>query len=408
MFKDILKQIWKNIYIRTILISFSVLIVFLLVYKSRESIYNSFDRFFRGATFDDPYTWSGNYYGFSENEPAAIRLFRAGLEDLIEEAADIYDQDEPEVILKNLKNLHSDWQSYLTQDSLKLVQMMFQDMQLFCDKDFVNIETMSNRWEKEEKLKSRHLKSSADRKKNPFDYALDAEKYHKLLNNLLSLDFNTFSLASEKKPDAWAVLTYRATFYETICRYSKSAHLFQKSLDYFEYKTEKKILFADKEPENRIIQKVHPDALYEKLHEQLKKNKEYHRLLRAFFYNAFRATSDYDWKMKMSEKTFQITNEKDYANRYLETALLFSRFSSIKSNKANFKKLLNEIDYKGIEFEPLYIYSLAEIAFRAGYYKKSRTLVNHITRQALVRQKSQAFILRNSYRLSFMLSLMGF
>ena len=205
------------------------------------------------------------------------------------------------------------------------------------------------------------------------------------------------------------MLHFREKILQASCKPLKASHSWQKALDYIEFKEEKKIVTD--QPENTEIM---PDELATMVTMRLKENKKYKRLLKEFFLRSFNVTQNIEWKLRKSWASFVLTSQrsgrrdqrdsKDYLLAHVKTILEKSRISSVPMNRLIFAEL-KKISYPGIEFEPTYVYALAETSFRARLYTQSRALINGLANQGLTRARGQ---LKQVKRLQFMLQLLGY
>jgi len=384
LLKYLLQNLWKNIFARIGIIFFIFILIFSLVYKSKNSIYTFFNQIFKGMEFDNPSSYAHQAYGYSENPIKAISLYKDGIEDMLDVIFDIYELSLPDKIFIKKINLKTHYKNSITNNIDKNLSICFSDMKLFC-KSFLNKTGLANKIEKEEKLTKRTLELQVKNKPTPYSFILTKENYLNLRSKLIEIDMKYFERSFQKKPDNLALITLREQINEAICKPYNNIRFIKKAIYYLEYKTEKNYYYDQK----NMNEKIDFEKIYDKTFSKLTKNKFYIYLLKKFFIQSKNITKDISWQLKKSLTLFLKTNDKIYLSYYIKNSLKKARTSSSKTATIIFNKLY-AIQYKNISKDFDYVYALAEIAYLShSKIKLAKRLVNSILKQHIYTNNNQ-------------------
>lgn len=397
-----LKKIWSNLYARIGVLVFASLIVFSLIYQVRMNIFIFFDRLSSGASFDDPYSWSGEPYGFSEDAEAASRLYQNGLYELVELAYDIYNYDIEGDIVPETTDLGENWQKHLEPQSIELVQALVADMRLFCKPPY-EAQTARKKWELRKKLEQRHRKQSTS--PNPFGFAVTSDNIASLRDQLYEINYNNLKVALEKKPDAYAVLTLHDTVLSGLCHPHRGLETWQSAIAYMEYRQEKSFYYQYFEENVKEKKPVPPpEELAQKAAFALAKDKQYQKYIKILFLKDRAMSENLEARLLRVKANYMLNQDPVYLKEYIRLLLEKSRQSSREQAKAIFETLY-QLEFKGYDQNPLYVYALAETAYRSHQFQKARSLVNHIIKEKIYHQ---VIDYKRAARLSLLVELQGY
>ncbi|MDH5717401.1 MAG: hypothetical protein OEZ22_07155 [Spirochaetia bacterium] len=401
MLKQIFSDIWRNKIARTGFFVAIFLISFSNIIQYRFQINNFINSFFKPHSFDNPDSFGNTPYGFEEDIEEALETYKTGLEKLIEESYDLYNYDIPEEIFEKKIDLNINWQKGLNRDSLEKVYYLFSDLSLFC-KPVTETDSVSTEWQRKEKLKKRKLRLNKTEKTSPFDFALKEDDYENIRNYLFDLDRKYFSIAIGMKPDSLAIITFRETLLNALCKSSIKPKLWIKAIEYKEYYHEKKIFNEIKNQGKNTRDFM--DEVYTKGLVNAKNDPYYISFLKSYFMASTARSENIQWKYDFSKNYYLLHKDKNYLYTYIESMLSKSRVSNIEENKLIFDELF-KLEYPNIESDFSYVYALAETAFRAANYKKSRAITNNIIKHRLYNNKTEYSHIK---RIDFMLELSGY
>lgn len=394
MLKQIFYDIWKNPVSRYGFVFLVSIMVLALILKAHMSIYTFVYNITAGDTFDDPHSYYGKSYNFEEEPDRANKLYRNTIEDIVEYSADLYKLEEPEKIFIEQWRPEDHWQSTLTPEARKLVNWLLSDLKLFC-LPFEESISISSRIRQEERLKKRKL-IKREKEGDILVYAVKDENYQKIANMLLEQESLSLRLALQKKPDHIPARRMQFDIYKASCRHDLITHRLRKTLSYLEYKTEKEIY-------NQLLETEYKDAneLSRLSFEKLKINRLYLALLNEYFHEAYYTTKDLHFRARQAWNIYMLDQDPDHLMKYVEARLELARVSGRIASAKIYENLLS-VSHRTIEFNPEYIYALAEVAYRAGKKKES---YEHLSRIIGNERHMKSTIYPEARRLWFLLDL---
>ena len=343
------------------MIFLGALMVISLVLKAHLQIYNFFHKISIGEAFDDPQSYYGSAYRFEEEPEKADRLYRKTIKEIVEYSAELYDLEEPEKIFVESYLPQDSWQKSLEPEARKLVYLLLFDLNLFC-MPFEEPVSISTQLQREERLKKRHL-VTRKKKGDILTYAVKDDNYKEIANMLWEHESLSLALALQKKPDHMPSRRLQFDIYKAICRPDLIKHRLRKTLSYLEYKTEKEVYFELRETELKDANQISHMSFA-----RLKKNRLYLTLLNEHFHQAYYTTEDLHWRARQAWNIYSLDHDPDHLMKYVEALLELARLSGRGANAKIYQDLLS-VSHRTIDFNPAYIYALAEVAYRGG--KKS-------------------------------------
>lgn len=393
MLEQILKDIWRSKGTRFTVIFILALMLFALIFKARFSILTTYQKIKLGQVFNNPITYAGEPYGFTEDDARAQKYFRKGIKKLSNLAVDIYRLDKPDQLLLEEPGEFAKWESALDKEAIIPIYNLLHDMELFCS-PFRSPATLHNRIQRERKMEDRK-ELPRKKSKDIIKYGVTEKNYLELANKLLNINADYFTTALQKKPDYLPALGVQKRLFLAACKPLKAVHSMQTTIHYIEYKTEKEIYQQreDDPPQNAQL-------LAAAVEISLKNNSIYKNLLQDHFRGSYYITQNIDWKIKQTYDLFLLNPKKDYLLRYVEATLESARLAGHQENRALHNRL-KAVMTQSIEDDPLYLYALAETAYRAGYYGDSARYLNRLKRSAAETHRLK----KDIDRLSFILNL---
>ena len=357
------RLIWNHFLTRLLLLVAIVIISAGYIFQVKFSIYNFFYYLVVGPIFDDPTTWRNEEYGFEENKKKAIQYYVEGLKELAEEAEDIYGKKLNQSPLRESIDPNTSWQNHLNPAHLETTLTLLKEVKLFCG-ELKNEGSFYDDWKKERLLENRQYEESEEKK---LVYVMTYDRVEETRKFLTDLNNDYFYIATQKKPDIYSVITIREDILQATCQPLHAISIWHKALSYQEFKAAKRF----------YTKSIDPDLLDEKVKLYLTQNNQYLKLLKAFFDRSLHVTSNLDWKVRESWRSFKITNTQESLKEYLESMLQKCRFSGIDECRLIYNSLYR-LRITNINTNPSYLYALAYIAFRSHKYDTVRGLVGQI------------------------------
>ena len=387
-------QVFKSTLSKLLFFVFISGVIFVGFYNIRFNLFNFVTTIIKGVQYNNIATWKQDTpYGFTEDEKKAVDLFEDGLENLAEKAHDIYKIDEPDKIILGLAKTNLSWQNYLDLNSLELVLSLLYEIHTFCG-DVKSIEDFHSEWKNEENENINSLKNNYQKERIRIDSKKMAQKYRLWI---LDNDFKYFHHALQKKPDLWGALTIRTSILDATCLPVKTTQIWNDAVNYIEYKTEKFVFenLIQRRKEARIS-----DAFL-LVEDALRQDVYYHKILKVFFERTLPLAPIPEWKMRSLAKAFDRTKDIDILNNYIKAALEQCQIDSVESCTAIYNNLFS-LESADILNNSNYIYTLAEVAYRAKLYEKSLQHINRAIEQEIFKDPSDH---KKAERLLLMLHL---
>jgi hypothetical protein len=329
-------------------------------------IYNFFHNMFVGEMFFDPSGYKTGEYGFNENPGKSEKLFKKGYQKLVKLASETYKIEYSDPMLSEKFNHEDSWESLASEDSLKLVYMLFHDMELFCvpfvgenDPDLTENEKLKKRYNVNRKSDNEGLQ-----------FAIKDDEFTKYANLILDIDQNYFYLSQQKKPDSIPALKMREKLLRAVCKPQNISVEMTRALEYREYKTEKEVYLHFKGG--------NPDFIADETYNNLRKDKLYGILLKEQFQNTFFVTQNIHDRLQQSYNYYILKHDDFYLENYIQSALEYSRNSGVRQNENIFAKLLSLMNEKNKSNKTL-LYALAEVGFRLHKYDESREYLDKLS-----------------------------
>ena len=357
-----LSQLWQNLIFRSVLLPLVLGIsIFFVIYNARYKIYNIIRNLRVGPMYGEITTWSKKPYGFEENLKKAMDFYKRGLEELVEKAIDIYSIEEGDhkLIISNVSS-EIGWQNHVNPLFLEATLTMLKDIKRLCKMPRVEI----SKYQEWSHNKDLNLKIYGRSKK--YNVIKDTEA-SKLRKWIMLLDKNYFYFAMQKKPDHYAAITLRQDIFQVSCQPLRTISLWYKPIDYLEYKAE----------QQNYVKGIRPDVLELRAKQSLKRNKKYAKMLNQFFQTFFPSTHQIDTKIKLSWKNLLTQQTMDSLNHYCKSMLERCRVSGPRDCRIVYNSLY-KLKFRGVNSNPTYLYTLAEVAFRSKAYQLSQKLLNEI------------------------------
>jgi len=384
MFKFLLHQIWKNKFIRYLLIATLAVIVVSFFLKVKFPIYNFFQKVFEQPEFDNPISYKGKPYGYTPDPSYARQHLKDALENIVSLAANIYDEniDSDEIFSKKIISLENNWRNNLNGKTLNLVYNVFYDLKLYC-KEVTSISSASTKWQQEKKLLKRHLKKQEFGEYNPYNFGISKNNLSSIVKDLMDIDYNYLYPAIQKQPDSWAIITLHEQIQQIACKPYRGITWWQRALYFLEYQQEKKVYLYHKKNKAKIL----ADAFPSKVFSLLKTNVRYKEFLKQFFLRNNLASWNGDLKIDQSWSNYLLTHELDYLLEYIKLMQVKSRTSGTAKAKKIYYTLLNKVRHRNIEANPYYLLALAESAFHAKLLNRALANVNHVLKEAVIESR---------------------
>jgi len=365
-------DIWKSKVSRVILLLLLLLSTFAAIYLIRIDIYTSLSTIGRGMVFDDPSTYDEGPFGFTEDAEQAESLYRESLEQLLEYTEDPYNFTIVEPLFDDAISEKENWSINLSPENAKIIKIYLNDIRVFCQ-NFRTQKTINAEIDYTKQLNQRH-KIISEENGQVSEFAISKGSFLEHANQLLSVDEKTLEMALQKKPDYLPALDLRNKIRGSVCKELTIPLNIMRTLGYLEYKFNKIEYFKGKH-----LHTPDPEIISENTFQSLKSNRTYKSLIKKHFSHSYYNSGNESWKAKKSWSLYILSQDKDYLNKHIASTLKISRVSNIQENKSYYNQLLS-IKHRGIEFEFLYNYALAEVAFRAGSIERSKMHLNKISK----------------------------
>ena len=335
---------------------------FVLIYEARYKIYNWVQYIRVGPIYEDPTTWPKGSYGFREDAKKSVEIYQDGLEKLIEKAVEVYSTDSKGKPLVSNVSPYVSWQNHLNPKFLEFVLSLMRDVGSFC-KDIPTEGNKYQKWDQNASLNPRKKAGSEGVEELP----VNADNAHVLREWLSSLDRDHFFISMQKKPDHYSVISLREYIFQASCKPLHVIGLWYKPIDYLEYKAEQEAYTPG----------IGRDVLERKAKQNLKNNEHYTKFLRQFFRRSFPSVGSTDTRIKLSWKNFLVHETMESLDKYLNAMLDRCRVSGVQDCRFIYRSLY-KLKFKGVSSNPVYLYTLAEVAFRGKEYALSKSLLNEL------------------------------
>ena len=312
-----------------------------------------------GPIYTDHSTWPKGPYGFEENLSQSTDIYKRGLKKLIEKAIRLYSVNEgnhkllTHKILENIK-----WQNHVNPVFLEATLTLIRDMRLLCKKPRIK-DIKYSEWSKNQSLEVLQ--------KNRKYPKISSSVIEELRRWIMLLDKSYYELSMEKKPDHYAVITLREDILQASCMPLRVIGVWYKAINYLEYLAEK----------NTYIKGMPADILENKTRQNLENDKHYEKILHQFFLRSFPSTNEVNSKIKLSWKNFLIQQDMKSLNNYCEAMLDRCRVSGPDDCRIVYHSLY-KLKFKNVNSNPVYLYSLAEAAFRSKEYNIAENLIKDV------------------------------
>lgn len=381
-----LRELWNNRIARYGLLFFSAAIIVSFIFSHRFEIYTFFSRIGETPAFDKPRTYAEKPYGFREDAKGALKKTHSGLKEILKLAEKTYNS--PGSKYKKVKTpelMEKNWAEFYTPQQLELVASLFEDMQLFCP-DLRSDQTALESWSTERKQSTRTEKLNKHGAKQVMRYAVTKDNFKKIRGKLLKADSKYFYPATEKKPDAFAVLLFREELRRASCLDEKSGSWWLRALNFKEYKQEQQ-LYYDSE------RKITPEELHKSSLQTLFRNPSYLKALREAEKRISVQTGNLNEKLNENWRAYTTLGEERYLLAYIDLLRRKSMRSS-KEEAAQIFQQLYAIQAPGIETSYTYLLALAETAYRSGEEKRGLYYLEMIDKQGLARSEGDRRYIR--------------
>ncbi len=314
-----------------------------------------------GSIYGDVTTWPKKPYGFREDLKKSVIFYKTGLKKLVEKAIDVYsiEQGDYKLIVSNISS-EVGWQNHVNPLFLEATLTMLKDIGLFCKLPRVE----DSKYQKWSQNKDLNLKTYGRSKKYSVIKKTEGDELRKWI---MLVDKKTFYFSTQKKPDHYATITLRKDLFQASCQPLHTINLWYTPIDYLEYKAEQQY----------YVKGIRPDVLELRAKQSLKHNKKYAKILNHFFQNFFPSTHQIDSKIKLSWKNFLTQQTMDSLNHYCKSMLERCRVSGPRDCQIVYNSLY-KLKFKGVNVNPTYLYTLAEVAFRSKAYHLVQKLINEV------------------------------
>ena len=366
MLMQMLKDIWNNKISKYLLITALAMIMIGLILSNKIPIYNFYSRLFSGKIYFDPNTYGNREYGYQENPAKARKLFGKGLKALVKLASHAYHIDYENPILPGELKHDRPWNSQVSENALKLVSLLFHDMELFC----IPFDTQDHqRFYSSEKLNQRNY-VQRDSEMESLVFAIKDDEFNTYANTLLEIDQSFFYMGLQKKPDSIPLLKIRENLLRAVCKPQNIGLQMTRAIQYKEYKIEKEVYRKYKGNDQEFIAN--------ETYNLLKKDKDYETLLKEQFQNTYFVTRSISERMKQSYNYYILKHDDYYLENYLTSILEYSAISGLKENEIIYNKALSLYHDQNTGNKSL-LYTLAEISFRLHKFAETKEYLDKLS-----------------------------
>lgn len=370
MLKYLFARLWKNPLSRYGMIAAITLILFGVIFTSRNQLYRFFSRTFSSADWSDVVRHGAKPFGFEENESKARDLTGKAWRDIYAlSEKKIGDSEKIEPLSAPVTR--KPYSQFLRKHAEEEIFMLFNGL-------FANCGTLITSTEISDREKPLGNVASAQTVAGKLRSHMTATE-----KSLLRIHATEVEAALQKKPDFVPAIELSEEIFRATCGMRDLATIWARAIDYREYYLQKQLYEADS---GKLYDK-HPELFHQKALESYRRDAQYRELLQHYFDTTRFRTPHNPAQLKNLREAYAA-----FPNAKSLTALIAGLLAEARNSNATTAKKshfeLYALDYAGVTDRPDYLYALAETALRGDEPARAANIINNALKSGKIRDAS--------------------